>query len=336
VSRILQDFDFPCVIADESHNLKEKTSQRTQLAMPILLKAKRLVLLSGTPALARPVELWSQVHPLAPDLFGSYTQFTKEYCNAKRGRFGWDVSGLSNADDLHSKLRQVMVRRLKSDVLKELPAKQRSMVPISKMIEEKNCRELMDDLKATRLSVAELAGNDARSADFEARRLLMMAYQQSGIAKAPAVAQYLLDWLEGSSTQKILVFAHHQEVLDVLEQAVAKKFRGVGHIRIDGSVDSKERAVRVKKFQTNATTRVALLSMTAAGVGLTLTAASSVLFAELHWTPGVLAQAEDRCHRIGQKNAVHILYCVCKDPSLSIDMSLWSMLTENRSFRKGN
>ena len=326
VAHILQDFDFQCVIADESHNLKEKTSQRTQLAMPILTKAKRLVLLSGTPALARPVELWAQVQPLAPDLFGSYTDFTKEHCNARRGRFGWDVSGLSNADELHSKLRQVMVRRLKGDVLKELPPKQRSTVPISKMSQEKECRELMEDLKATRLSVADLAGGDARSANFEARRLLMMAYQQSGISKAPSVAQYLLDWLEGSGTQKILVFAHHQQVMDVLEQAVAKKLKGVGHIRIDGSVDSKERAVRVKKFQTNARTRVALLSMTAAGVGLTLTAASSVLFAELHWTPGVLAQAEDRCHRIGQKNAVHILYCVCKDTTLSVDMSLWSML----------
>jgi hypothetical protein len=66
--------------------------------------------------------------------------------------------------------------------------------------------------------------------------------------------------------------------------------------------------------------------MTAAGVGLTLTAATTVMFAELHWTPGVLAQAEDRCHRIGQRNAVQVQYLVCRDPELSVDMQLWSML----------
>ena len=66
----------------------------------------------------------------------------------------------------------------------------------------------------------------------------------------------------------------------------------------------------MKSFQSNPQIRVGLLSMTAAGVGLTLTAASTVIFAELHWTPGVLAQAEDRTHRIGQVNSVHIIYCI--------------------------
>lgn len=326
-ARVLQQFDFQCVICDESHNLKEKKSQRCQLGLPLLQKAKRLVLLSGTPALARPVELWPQVYCIAPKLFGSYTAFTKKFCNAQRGRFGWDVSGISNANELFDNLRQIMVRRLKSDVLSELPPKQRSIIPIKMDSNRvKECRELMTELEATKLSVSELVGQDANDAHFEHRRLLMQAYQASGIGKANAVTEYLLDWLAGAGTQKILVFAHHQHVMDALEHSVAKKYKGVGHIRIDGTVPSSERAVRVRKFQTNSQVRVAILSMTAAGVGLTLTAASSVLFAELHWTPGVLAQAEDRCHRIGQQNAVNVMYCVCKDESLSVDMRLWAML----------
>ena len=326
-ARVLAQFHFQCVIADESHSLKERTSQRCQLGLPLLEKAKRLVLLSGTPALSKPVELWAQIQCIAPNLFGSYNVYTKQYCNARRGRFGYDVSGLSNAEELHQKLRQIMVRRLKSHVLKELPPKQRSIIPIQISPDNiKTCKDLMTDLKETRLLVDDLLGQDAASAHFEARHLLMMAYQQSGIGKAKSVADFLLDWLAGSGTQKILVFAHHKDVMDVLEKAMAKKFKGLGHMRIDGSIPPKERAVRVKKFQTLPNIRVAILSMTAAGVGLTLTAASTVLFAELHWTPGVLAQAEDRCHRIGQANAVNVMYATCKDEDMSIDMTLWRML----------
>ena len=327
-ARVLQQFKFKCVIADESHNLKEKTSQRCQLALPLLMSAKRLLLLSGTPALARPVELWPQLHCIDQDLFGSYTSYTKTYCNARRGRFGWDVSGLSNADELHTKLKSVMIRRLKADVLKELPAKQRCIVPVT--IQEskhvKECRDIISQLNETRSAVSSLVGEEASEANFEARSLLMQAYQASGTGKAQAVAEYVLDWLRGSGTQKVLVFAHHKGVLDTIEAAVSKHLKGVGHMRIDGSVPPAERAARVKKFQTKAQVRLALLSVTAAGVGLTLTAASSVIFAELHWTPGVLAQAEDRCHRIGQTNAVNIMYCVCKDADMSVDMSLWKML----------
>lgn len=319
-ARCLQTFGFRCVIADESHNLKQKNSQRTQLALPLLQGAKRLALLTGTPALARPVELWTQLYVIAPDLFGAYTPYTKEYCNAHRGRFGWDVSGLSNAEQLHRKLKKVMIRRLKADVLDELPAKQRSLVPIviTNKSKRKECEKLIQELKATRQSVADLVGDEASGAHFEARKLLMEAYQSSGIAKASAVSEYLVEWLRGSGTQKVLVFGHHKSVLDSIEAAVAKELKGAGHIRIDGSVSSHDRAVRVNKFQTCSTIRVAILSMTAAGVGLTLTAASCVMFAELHWTPGVLAQAEDRCHRIGQRNAVNVLYLVCEGKLLQV------------------
>lgn len=329
-ARVLQDFNFKCIIADESHNLKERNSQRCQLAMPLLLKAKRVLFLSGTPALARPVELWPQLHCINQDMFGSYNHFTKTYCNARRNRFGWDVSGISNADELHKKLKQVMVRRLKADVLTELPPKQRSIVPVkiqkSQHIQE--CREIMERLKDAKVTMNSMTvdENEAYDAQFEVKTLLTKAYQVTGIGKAQACAEYILDWLRGSDTQKVLVFAHHKDVMDVIEAAVSKHLKGLGHIRIDGSVPSAERAMRVKKFQMKPQVRVALLSVTAAGVGLTLTAASSVIFTELHWTPGVLAQAEDRCHRIGQPNAVNIMYCACKDSDLSVDMQLWRML----------
>ena len=334
VQQALKSMEWKCIIADESHNLKSRSSQRSKLILPLLLQARRLVLLSGTPALARPAELWTQLSVLAPKLFGTWTVYANRYCNPHRksfgqGRFVMDYSGSSNETELHAKLKHIMVRRLKCDVLHELPPKQRSIVPVSISAREDlvNCKRIMTELSQKRISMEDMAVDDARQADFEARSMLTQAYQATGIGKANAVSDYLLDWIAGSGdSQKILVFAHHKEVLDRIDKALLSKCPNT-HIRIDGSVPSQIRAQLVRKFQTCSRVRVAILSVTAAGVGLTLTAASTVLFAELHWTPGVLVQAEDRAHRIGQKhNSVQIIYMVCKDSQASVDMTLWKML----------
>lgn len=342
VSKALQNCNFECVIADESHNLKQKDSQRCQLALPILKQSKRLVLLSGTPALNRPVELYAQLTALDPTgrIFPgsgnmSYSQYTKRYCNGHQSRFGYNVTGISNADELHQCLKKVMLRRLKSQVLQDLPSKQRSIVPIKMKDKDKQqeSQYIMEDWSAASKALDRISDLDAddvaQAAKNESRRAMMQAYQASGIAKASAIAEYIIDWLRGcDSSQKLVVFAHHKDVMDCLQEAITKDFKGkLGMIRIDGSVSPLERAASVKKFQTNRGVRLALLSMTAAGVGLTLTAASNIIFAELHWTPGVLAQAEDRCHRIGQANSVNVTYCICKDEDLSIDMVIWKMLT---------
>ena len=121
VASAVRQRKFRVVVVDESHSLRTRDSQRTKLLLPIMKNASRLLLLSGTPALARPVELYAQVHALDEKEFGTYSAYTKRYCNARRGRFGWDVTGCSNAHELHSKLAKVMVRRLKRDVLSQLP-----------------------------------------------------------------------------------------------------------------------------------------------------------------------------------------------------------------------
>ncbi len=106
------------------------------------------------------------------------------------------------------------------------------------------CAELISRMNEAKVSMRSLVGEEAASANFEARSLLMQAYQASGIGKAEAVSSYVLDWLRGSGTQKLLVFAHHTEVLNTIEKAVSKQFKGVTHIRIDGGVPSAERASR--------------------------------------------------------------------------------------------
>jgi len=325
VASAVRQRKFRVVVVDESHSLRTRDSQRTKLLLPIMKNASRLLLLSGTPALARPVELYAQVHALDEKEFGTYSAYTKRYCNARRGRFGWDVTGCSNAQELHSKLAKVMVRRLKRDVLSQLPRKRRQLVAVEavdkKALDEskKACSSLGDASRA----IANASNEDAWEKRGEKQVALGDAWQKSGLAKASAVAAYALDLLQNQGT-KILVFAHHKAVMDALEQNLVRGLKGAkAMMRIDGTTPPRERQRLVEAFQNNPGTRLALLSVTAAGTGLTLTAASAVLFAELHWTPGVLVQAEDRAHRIGQHASVNVHYLVLKDESQSVDMALW-------------
>ncbi|TFK03620.1 SWI/SNF-related matrix-associated actin-dependent regulator of chromatin subfamily A-like protein 1 [Platysternon megacephalum] len=134
--------------------------------------------------------------------------------------------------------------------------------------------------------------------------------------------EYILDLLE-SGRDKFLVFAHHKIVLNAISEALENKH--VGYIRIDGSTSSAERQSLCQKFQFSEKHSVAVLSLTAANTGLTLSSADLVVFAELFWNPGVLIQAEDRAHRIGQTSSVNVHYLVAKGTA---DDYLWPMIEE--------
>ena len=176
------------------------------------------------------------------------------------------------------------------------------------------------------------AKSDAFNAHKEQRRLLMRAFHDTGVAKLPGVKGYINNFLDSSPDNKCLIFGHHRDVLDGIESNVSTyrhvnkkgKKKRIAYIRIDGSTPHRERADNVRKFQSDPNCRVGILGILAGGVGITLTAASHVFFAELHWTPGILQQAEDRAHRIGQtaKN-VHINYMVAKG---SLDDIMWSIV----------
>ena len=183
-----------------------------------------MLLLSGTPALARPVELYPQVASLRGGLFGSYTQFTKRYCDAHRGRFGFDVSGSSNLSELNRLLSTFMCRRLKRNVLTQLPRKIRSRVAVELPGgTQRTMRQLALELKEARRATDEAEGQAAWAAKGEANRKLMEAYQATGMAKLDGVSAYVKDLLEGTaSEEKILVFAHHKAVLDGLQATCSR------------------------------------------------------------------------------------------------------------------
>ena len=126
---ILSKINFNIVIADESHFLKNVKTQRSQTLLPLLKKSKRAVLLSGTPALSRPMELFTQLHVLSPHIWPDEKEYAKRYCRNSRGKYWSDYRGASNTKELHVMLSStVMIRRLKKDVMAMLPKKQRTII----------------------------------------------------------------------------------------------------------------------------------------------------------------------------------------------------------------
>jgi len=151
------------------------------------------------------------------------------------------------------------------------------------------------------------------------------AYSMTGEAKLPGIRDYVNYLVDNSC--KFLIFAHHAEVLDAIEDVILND--KIGYIRIDGKVPVERRQDLVNKFQTDEDCLVAILSITACATGLTLTKASTVVFAELHFTPSIMIQAEDRAHRIGQDaGCVNIHYLFGDD---TLDVLLFRKLNEKQN-----
>ncbi|NWU78451.1 ZRAB3 endonuclease, partial [Onychorhynchus coronatus] len=314
--------NFKVVVVDESHYMKSRNATRSKILLPIVQKALRAVLLTGTPALGRPEELFMQIEALFPGRFGTWSEYAKKYCNARVRFFGkraqWDCRGASNLEELHQLLSAIMIRRLKNDVLTQLPPKVRQRIPFDLP------QAAAKNLNATFAEWEKLMRNlnpDATESHFsEVMNLITRMYKETAIAKAGAVKDYIKMMLENDKL-KFLVFAHHLSMLQACtEAAIENKVR---YIRIDGSVPSAERIHLVNQFQKDPETRVAILSIQAAGQGLTFTAATHVVFAELYWDPGHIKQAEDRAHRIGQSSSVNIHFLVAKG---TMDTLMWAML----------
>nr|XP_023677386.1 DNA annealing helicase and endonuclease ZRANB3 isoform X2 [Paramormyrops kingsleyae]XP_023677387.1 DNA annealing helicase and endonuclease ZRANB3 isoform X2 [Paramormyrops kingsleyae]XP_023677388.1 DNA annealing helicase and endonuclease ZRANB3 isoform X2 [Paramormyrops kingsleyae]XP_023677389.1 DNA annealing helicase and endonuclease ZRANB3 isoform X2 [Paramormyrops kingsleyae] len=322
--------DFGVVLVDESHYLKSRQAARTRLLVPLIRKAQRALLLTGTPALGRPEELFMQIDALYPRQFGTWSEYAKQYCNAHYRFFGsrrqWDCRGASHLDELHRRLAEVMIRRLKAQVLTQLPPKIRQRIPFD--LPKDGAKEASASFEEWQKLMGVLASGAPHSEKdpfVEVMGLITRMYKQTAIAKAGAVKDYIKMMLENKEL-KFLVFAHHLTMLQACTEAVIEaKAR---YIRIDGSVPSSERIRLVHQFQSDPVTRVAILSIQAAGQGLTFTAASHVVFAELYWNPGHVKQAEDRAHRIGQSRSVHVHYLIAKG---TFDTVMWAMLNRKET-----
>lgn len=316
---------FNLVIVDESHYLKDPSAKRTKAAMPILRESKRCLLLTGTPALNRPKEIFTQLACLVPRANLKMKDFGERYCSGNRfDKYG----GAKNLEELYSLLRSsIMIRRLKADVLAELPRKRRQQVFLGlDGPSKKKLDALQQQLQESRAAIHHLVAQSAAAkknhvhVSAEQKSVIMEVYKKTADLKVKFIQEYVDTLLHGG--EKFLIFAHHTCLLDAIEHSCNRK-KDCKYIRIDGNTPSHSRANLVDSFQNDDSVRVAILSIRAAGVGLTLTAASTVVFAEMTWTPGEIIQAEDRAHRIGQAASVNVYFLHIKN---SIDDVIWNSI----------
>lgn len=299
---------FSIVVCDESHYVKSRKTKRTKAATPLVRSAKHALLVTGTPALNRPIELFSQLYMLRPMYIKNYTAYASRYCNGKATPFGYDDRGSSNSHELHWILKRAfMVRRLKRDVLTELPPKTRHTVWLEVRASElSDVRYGFSQWKELNHTIYKLpsGSEQQRLQIFERQKIISETWRATAAAKCGAIVHWVVDALEKG--RSFIFFAYHQIVLDAVEEAVSQ--RNYNYMRIDGSTPASVRNDNVNAFQNDTSMRIAILSIMAAGTGITLTRVSECVFGELYWVPGCMIQAEDRVHRISQTSRCDIYY----------------------------
>ncbi|XP_059641491.1 uncharacterized protein LOC132283544 [Cornus florida] len=318
--RSILEREWAILIVDESHHVrctkKPSESEEIKAVLDVATKVNHIVLLSGTPSLSRPYDIFHQINMLWPGLLGKDKyEFAKTYCSVKvvrrrEGKSFMDFSKGIRLEELNVLLKQtVMIRRLKAHVLTQLPPKRRQIINL--LLKRADIDKALDvggivDKDASEKNVAEdepLNISDKLDDTGGCRRSSRkLSEQELGIAKLSGFCEWLsmhpiIKELDGEenrelslSSSKMIIFAHHHKVLN---------------------------GVQVK---------IAIIGITAGGVGLDFSAARYVVFLELPQSPSLMLQAEDRAHRRGQTNAVNIYIFCAKD---TLDESRWQCLNKS-------
>jgi len=305
----LRDLHAKVIVADELHYLKntgtkKKPVKRTRAFQYLAKTIPHRIGLTGTLMQNRPIEIYTPVNLISPNFFGKRMHYAKKYCNAKYKHWGWDFTGSSNEAELHARLQEISIRRTKNEVLKDLPPKIKTFLPV----EISNRKEYLEAETDFLLWLKRKSGPKAVKKASNAIVLTRMnaLRQIASYGKIIHLKRWISDFLETDA--KLIVFTYHKNMINELYEP----FKSVS-VKIDGSIPATERQSLVDKFQNNKKTRVFFGNLSACSEGLTLTAASYVMYAEYPWQPGKLAQSGDRAYRYGQLNTVNMYYMVASN-----------------------
>lgn len=315
---------FRSVIIDESHRVKDPSAQQTILTKGITDGKPYVMMLSGTPVVNRPEDLVAQLSILRRlQEFGGRQAFLDRYCGEVKQMRGDKAvrEGYDNLSELSAKLYDsCLIRREKAKVLPQLPPKTRVDLQLDLADREEYdaaARDLADYLRR----YAQCTEADVRrKMRMEALVKFMTLRSLAAKAKVPQAIDFIRSFLE--SGQQLIIFCSLHEIVDALRRAFPRE-----SATITGRDSQAAKQAAVDAFQRSETPLV-ICSIKAAGVGLTLTAASTVMFIEFPWTYADCCQCEDRAHRIGQQDNVTCYYLLARD---SIDTTLYSIIQAKKS-----
>lgn len=310
----LQDYSPDLVIFDEGHKLGNFRNKWTKAARKLAKDIPHMLILSGTPLVSKPAELWSSLNLIRADLYPKFTPFAFRHCQPRKAPWGWSYNGAARLDELHSNLtQQMMIRKRKEEVLSQLPPKQRIVVPLD-LQDRKEYHHAVKDFIGWLYNISPSLAR--RAAKIE--QLARVNYLKRLIAKLKAPAAY--DWIEDflmESEDKLLLYAIHKKVLDGLEE----RFSNLS-IRVDGRVTGRNRQLAFDKFNTDKKTRLFLGNIEAAGVGWSCRSTSDVAHLEFPWVPGKLSQADDRVRGLkrGIEGKPMRSYCLVARDTIELDL----------------
>lgn len=268
----IPDLHIKQLVLDESHSFKNDSSKRTQLALDWSKHIPYKILISGTPMLNRPKELVTQMEILNNiHKVGGRQKFLEKYCNPRKSQYGIDYSGCSNLKELHDTMNDIWLRRTKDDLESKLPSK--TIVPIPVIELEQPAPTCFHEIE-----------------------MFDRAVLQKKIGASIDFIEQLLE-----RDEKVVVFVHHK----IIGKELHKAFPDASVI-VGGQAPGL-RQVNIDNFQLG-DTPIIICSLQASAVGLTLTASRCAVFLEYPWSPALLAQAQDRVHRLGQDKDVFIFY----------------------------
>ena len=289
------------IVCDEVHNLRSKTTQKYKAvknlaALPSVLYR---IGLSGTPIYNHGSEIWPIIDIIRPGLLGSFKEFCEYFCyvNDKGKAIVLENKRASLRNELQ---KHVMLRRKKSDVLKELKDKVRY-----KEIIASDTDYYLEELDKVWKNLEE----EQKKADTEFSksasyyRAIQSERQIAGVAKLPHVINFVKNIME--IEESVVVFCHHKLIHRLLHESLGE----FSPVSIIGGQSDAQRQEDIDRFQSGAS-KLMIAGIRAGNVGINLTQAKYVIFAELDWSPAIHRQAEDRLHRIGQKNTVFAYYLI--------------------------